>query len=100
MQDNVLNLLTQIFQAARTPEEIRALLDGLLTPQELDEIGHRWRLLCRLEEGWTQREIARDLGVSLGKIARGSRLLKYGSPEFRELVERIRSEIDDKESSC
>lgn len=99
MQDNVLNLLTQIFQSARTPDEIRALLDGLLTPQELDEIDHRWRLLCRLEEGWTQREIASDLGVSLGKIARGSRLLKYGSPEFRELVERIRSEIDDKEST-
>ncbi len=98
MQNNVLNLLTQIFQAARSPEEIRMLLDGLLTPQELDEIDHRWRLLCRLEEGWTQREIARDLGVSLGKIARGSRLLKYGSPDFRELVERIRSEIGEKES--
>lgn len=98
MQDDVLNLLTRLFEAARGPDDIRILLEGLLTPQELDEIDHRWRLLCRLEAGWTQRDIAKDLGVSLGKIARGSRLLKYGSPEFRGLVERIRAELRDSES--
>ena len=97
MQDAISELLTRIIRAARTPEELQTLLEGLLTPQELEEIDHRWRLLCRLDEGWTQRDIAKDLGVSLGKIARGSRLLKYGSPGFRDLVRRIRSEVGDAE---
>ncbi len=64
-------------------------LEGLLTPSELEEVICRWRLMQRLRAGQTQRQIARELGVSLGKISRGSRLLKYGSPQFRELLRKI-----------
>lgn len=97
MHDDFPTFLTEILWAARDEEELKTLLEGLLTPQELDEIRHRWQLLCRLDQGRTQRDIAKELGVSLGTIARGSRLLKYGSPEFRELVKRIRAERGDGE---
>lgn len=81
-----------VFSRARSQRELELLLEGLLTPSELEVLHLRWHLLQLLQEGLTQREISKQLGVSLGKIARGSRLLKYGSEEFTELVRRIRQE--------
>lgn len=72
--------------------ELATMLGGLLTPQELEEVGRRWELLIGLMEGETQRDISDRLGVSLGKIARGSRLLKYGPPDFRKVATRIHME--------
>jgi len=89
MQEKELRILSGLLQKARDRNELETLLRGVLTPQEIDEIVLRWELLVRLLNGETQRQISQKLGVSLGKIARGSRLLKYGTPDFRELVERI-----------
>ncbi len=89
MQEGLRNELAKLFAGAGGPDELGTLIEGLLTPQEIEEIVFRWRLILRLRSGQSQREISRDLGVSLGKIARGSRLLKYGPPEFRDLVERL-----------
>ena len=87
MEDGPLAKLTATLSSARDAGELQVLIEGLLTPQEIEEIAQRWHLMVSLVRGQTQREIARELGVSLGKIARGSRLLKYGPPEFRRLVE-------------
>jgi len=87
--------LAQILGKARDDAELRTLIGGLLAPQELEEVVLRWQLLEELLSGRTQREISDRLGVSLGKIARGSRLIKYGPPEFRELFIRIQQELKD-----
>jgi len=79
--------LSRIFTQAENRRELETLIEGLLTPGEIEEAVFRWRLMKRLLRGDTHRKISSDLGVSLGKIARGSRLLKYGPEEFRELVE-------------
>ena len=88
-QDAPAKFVSQIIQAVDDPAELEKLLEGMLTPQELDEVCVRWQLLTRLLAGQTQRDIAHELGISLGTIARGSRLLKYGSPGLAELVMRI-----------
>lgn len=88
MEDRSLTELTAILSNVRDREELALLIEGLFTPQEIEEVTQRWHLMVSLVKGHTQRDIARALGVSLGKIARGSRLLKYGPPEFRRLVER------------
>ena len=80
--------LLAILALARSEKELDALVEGLFTPPELEDLVRRWRLLQRLEQDEAQRGIARDLGVSLGTIARGSRLLKYGPARFRDLVRR------------
>jgi len=90
-----LEKLSQIISQARDRGELNVLLEGLLTPHELDEAMTRWQLLVMLEKGVTQRDIAKSLSVSLGKIARGSRLLKYGPPEFESLFLRIGEELGD-----
>ena len=81
--------LAGLIGRTRDADELTTLLNGLLAPQEVEEVVLRWRLIEKLIEGCTQRDISEQLGVSLGKIARGSRLLKYGSPEFHRLARRL-----------
>jgi TrpR family trp operon transcriptional repressor len=98
MQEQQLDELSGLILQTRDRQELEVLLQGLLTPQELDEVVLRWRLMALLLEGATQRDISHELGISLGKIARGSRLLKYGPPNFRELASRLLAEREAKPS--
>lgn len=93
-QEELLDQLASILDAVRGREELQTLLQGLLTPSEIEEVIFRWRLIRNLLAGKTQRAISQDLGLSLGKISRGSRLLKYGPPEFRALAERLLADGD------
>ncbi len=92
MQEQHLDELSGLILQTRSRQELEVLLQALLTPQELDEVILRWRLIALLMKGTTQRDISHELGISLGKIARGSRLLKYGPPSFRELAARLLAE--------
>ena len=48
----------------------------ILTKSEVETLSKRWRILTMLKEGYTQREIAQELNVSLCKVTRGSKILK------------------------
>ena len=95
MSSKAAEAVSKIFEAAKSREELCILLDGMLTPQELEETVVRWQLMVELTAGETQRDIAHKLGISLGTIARGSRLLKYGPSDFRALFERIQRDLTD-----
>jgi TrpR family trp operon transcriptional repressor len=69
-------------------EEIHEVLHALLTPREREKITLRWKLVCMLEKGMTQRAIAAELGVSLCKITRGSHELKFGPQGFKKAIRR------------
>lgn len=59
-----------------TEAEIIAFFKELLTESELETLSKRWRIMRMLADGSTQREIANELGVSLCKVTRGSKILK------------------------
>ena len=59
-----------------TEAEIIAFFKELLTESELETLSKRWRIMRMLASGSTQREIANELGVSLCKVTRGSKILK------------------------
>ena len=88
----MLKELVEVFAKIENKQEMECFLQGLLTPSEIEEIQGRWLLLCALLEGNTQRKISEELGISLGKITRGSRLLKYGDENFINIVKRIYEE--------
>jgi TrpR family trp operon transcriptional repressor len=67
----------------------------LLTPSEMDEIAKRWALVKEIATGRPQREIAKDLGLSLCKITRGSRELKKESSAFKSMIELAGFEVPD-----
>jgi TrpR family transcriptional regulator, trp operon repressor len=67
----------------------------LLTPSEMDEIAKRWALVKEIATGRPQREIAKDLGLSLCKITRGSRELKKESSAFKRMLVLAGCEVPD-----
>lgn len=80
----VARLLAEIDDEQLTLE----FLTELLTPTEIRRIEQRWELVKLLEEGVSQREIARRLGISLCNITRGSRELKKPGSAFRSILDR------------
>ena len=74
--EKLLRELTAVIRGAENPEAARIFFSTLLTPRERSRLALRWRLVCMLRQGFTQREIGRLLGVSLCKITRGAKVLK------------------------
>jgi TrpR family trp operon transcriptional repressor len=56
--------------------EIKNFIIELLTESESETLSKRWRILKMLKNGRTQRDIAKELQVSLCKVTRGSQILK------------------------
>ena len=75
---------------------VQDFLYSLLTPSEADEIAKRWALVKRIAEGIPQRDIAKELGLSLCKITRGSRELKKDGSPFKRMLERAGCPIPER----
>ena len=79
--------LCGLLAAVNDRELLESFLYCLLTPAETADIAGRWALVKALYRGKTQREIAKELGVSLCKITRGSRELKKPGSAFRQFMD-------------
>jgi TrpR family trp operon transcriptional repressor len=78
--------LAQLLAKVQEGELIESFLRCLLTPAETADIAARWALVKALEQGASQREIAKNLGLSLCKITRGSRELKKTNSAFQRIL--------------
>lgn len=81
-----LDELSRTLASCDDPVLIRSFLMSLLTPAETADVAARWALVKELEKGTPQREIAKDLGLSLCKITRGSRELKKKDSPFHRML--------------
>lgn len=72
--------LVEFLRQARDTEELAALLRALLTPAELREIPNRLKITQLLKQGVPQRDIARQLGVGIATVTRGSKALRDIGP--------------------
>jgi len=70
--NEVIHVLTKI----KSQEDMEKFLDEILTENERRDISLRWELMKKIHEGIPQRTIASELGISLCKITRGSKILK------------------------
>jgi len=68
------------------PGLVSDFLYCLLTPAEIADVAARWALVKELKLRTPQREIAKDLGISLCKITRGSRELKKPDSAFQRML--------------
>ena len=55
---------------------MKTFLAEIMTPSERHDLALRWELMRRLRKGIPQRQIAKELGISLCKITRGAKILK------------------------
>ena len=81
--------LFALFASVNSEKEAEVLLSDILTPQELAQLAERWQLIQELHKGTPQREIAKNLGISISKITRGSRMLQYGSGGFAYFLKKL-----------
>ena len=72
--DSILEI-SKAMRQLKSDNEARSFLEEILTKAELADISKRWRILKMLNVGYTQREIAKILNVSLCKITRGSQII-------------------------
>lgn len=63
-----------------------AVIANLTSPQELHELALRLQIFKGLNDGVSQRTLARQLKVSLATISRGSRELQYGQPGIKKIL--------------
>jgi len=68
--------LAQIFLKVKSDKDITKLFSIFTTSKEYEEILNRLRILNMLNQGVSQREIAKKLGVGIATVTRGSSELK------------------------
>ena len=82
--------LTELSQALARTDDAELILEflySILTEYEISEVASRWALVRLIDDGVTQRSIAKDLGLSLCKITRGSKELKKDESPFSRMIE-------------
>ncbi len=77
--------LVEVFCRITEPKIMKSFISEIFTPAEIDDFVLRWRLMEMLQNGVPQRDIATELGISLCKITRGSKVLSTGN----SITERI-----------
>lgn len=84
--DNLLKACSRL----KTPEQVEQFFELFLTPEERKDLTHRFLIVQELlREEKTQREIAKDLGVSIAQITRGSNMWKVLDEATRKLIRKV-----------
>ena len=74
--ETALQDLIDLLLSADNAEQMGKLLRALLTEAELHDIPNRLQITKLLKQGLPQREIAKQLGVGIATVTRGSKALK------------------------
>jgi TrpR family trp operon transcriptional repressor len=74
--EEAVQAIASVFARVGSAGEMRRFFNEILTAAEMRDLALRWLLLKKLSAGMPQRKIADELGISLCKITRGSKLLK------------------------
>ena len=78
--------IIDVFVRTTNSIEMQKLFEELFTMKEKYDLALRWRLMKELYNGKSQREIAHDLGISLCKITRGSKILKESDSQMNHIL--------------
>lgn len=78
--------LVKVFTQTKDQKAMQKLFEELFTQREKYDFALRWRLMKELYQGKTQRDIASELGISLCKITRGSKILKQEGSQFKKIL--------------
>lgn len=73
------------------PEEVRAFLQDLCTPAELEAMSDRWRVVPLILKGVPYREIHDLTEVSVTTIGRVARTLEHGAGGYATALRRQQS---------
>jgi TrpR-related protein YerC/YecD len=87
-----LDALALAFAKLNKAGDVRAFLEDLCTPAELEAMSDRWRVVPWLLQGTPYREIHDHTLVSITTIGRVARTLEHGAGGYAAAVRRTRRE--------
>ena len=88
-----LDALSRALASLGKPEDIRAFLEDLCTPAELEAMTDRWKVVPLLLEGVPYREIHDRTLVSVTTIGRVARTLEHGAGGYAVALRRQRRNV-------
>jgi len=83
-----LKALAKALAVLDRPDDVRAFLEDLCTPAELEAMADRWRVVPLLLKGVPYRDIHERMCVSVTTIGRVARTLERGAGGYAKAVER------------
>ncbi len=82
-----LDQIVKTFSAAcKSKKDLENLLLDILTPAEIEDIGDRLNIIQALLKNDTQRDVSKNLSVSISKVTRGSHAIKEGSGVLKKIL--------------
>ncbi|MBI9070693.1 MAG: hypothetical protein JEY94_03805 [Melioribacteraceae bacterium] len=78
--------LIEVFTKISESKEMDKLFSEIFTEAERDDFASRWGLMKDLQNGMSQRSIAKKRHISLCKITRGAKLLKDDKSITKNLI--------------
>ena len=81
-----LDALARALSALPRPEDVRAFLEDLCTPAELEAMADRWKVVPLLRQGVPYREIHERTLVSVTTIGRVARTLERGAGGYAAAI--------------
>jgi TrpR family transcriptional regulator, trp operon repressor len=82
--------IAKVLATVKDEKQIEAFLKSIFISKVITDISSRWELVKMLDQGFSQRHIAQELGLSLCKITRGSRELKKKNSPFKYFIDKIK----------
>ncbi|MFH1253141.1 MAG: Trp family transcriptional regulator [Candidatus Uhrbacteria bacterium] len=76
--------------AACDPKTLGLFLDDLLSSEELTVLPMRWQIIKRLWQKQPQHAIAKDLGIGVATVTRGSNMLKNKNGGFWQVLNKLK----------
>jgi TrpR-related protein YerC/YecD len=91
-----LRALVKAVLALDNAKEAQTFFEDLCTPQELEDLCLRWKIVDELKQGFTYREIHDRTQASLTTISRIAKSLNYGSGGYEKIYARLYEKKDDR----
>lgn len=82
MNDKYYRELIAVLLKIETTKQMRNFLQGILTPQELNEIPTRLQIVKMLKKKIPQQQITQKLKVGIATVTRGSKELAKGNFKY------------------
>ena len=85
-----LEAMAHAFASLETAGEVRAFLEDLCTPAELESMADRWKVVPLLLQGVPYREVHDRTAVSVTTIGRVARTMDRGAGGYAIAARRLR----------
>ena len=82
-----IEILAETFLKIKDVSLMRAFLQDVLTPSEINSLVERLHVLKLLLQGHSQRVIAKELHCSISTVTRGSRIIQFGKQSIKKVIE-------------